>query len=87
MEENKEKTTEELLKENNELLKTLIGKLGIIRTAAWIFVIGVVISVLVYLLIAINSCNGSKNSYNSSYDDSAWEDSVAVVDTTDIGTY
>lgn len=29
MEENKEKTTEELLKENNELLKVLIGKLGI----------------------------------------------------------
>lgn len=77
MEDNKEKTTDELLKENNELLKTLIKKLDIIRVAAWIFVVGTAISVVVYLLIALDSCtrrNGSNNYYKG-------EDS-AIIDTT-----
>ena len=93
MEENKEKTTEELLKENNELLKKLIGKLDIIRVSAWIFVIGVVISTLVYLLATISSCNGYRNSYSgySQHEDSVLEDSavdsVVVVDTTGIDAY
>lgn len=95
MEENKEKTTEELLKENNELLKVLIGKLSIIRTAAWMFVIGVAISILVYLIVAINSCNGAWNSYNNYTQQEGSElvdsvlvvDSVAVDDTTDIDAY
>lgn len=94
MEENKEKTTEELLKENNELLKVLIGKLSIIRTAAWMFVIGVAISILVYLIVAINSCNGAWNSYHSYTQqedsellDSVLVDSVAVGDATDIDAY
>ena len=95
MEENKEKTTEELLKENNELLKVLIGKLSIIRTAAWMFVIGVAISILVYLIVVINSCNGAWNSYNNytKQEDSELVDSVLVVDsvavgdTTDIDAY
>jgi len=65
MEENKEKTTEELLKENNELLKTLIGKLGIIRTAAWLFVIGIVVSITVYLFSLMASCSGHQKSYDS----------------------
>lgn len=93
MEENKEKTTEELLKENNELLKTLIGKLGIIRVSAWIFVIGIVISALVYLLAAISSCNGYRNSYSgySQHEDSILgdyaADSVFVDDTTGFDTF
>lgn len=65
MEDNKEKTTDELLKENNELLKALLGKLGIIRTAAWLFVIGIVISVIVYLFTLIASCSGYYRTYNS----------------------
>lgn len=66
MEDNKEKTTDELLKENNELLKALLGKLGIIRTAAWLFVIGIVISVIVYLFTLIASCFGQHRTYNTS---------------------
>ena len=66
MEDNKEKTTDELLKENNELLKALLGKLGIIRTAAWLFVIGIVISVIVYLFTLIASCFGQNRTYNTS---------------------
>lgn len=79
MEENKEKTTDELLKENNELLKTLIGKLGIIRTAARIFVIGVIVSIVIYIFAYIASCHARYESYNSGTE-SNYMDSIEIVD-------
>lgn len=79
MEENKEKTTDELLKENNELLKTLIGKLGVIRTAARIFVIGVIVSIIIYIFASVASCHTRNESHNSGTE-SNYMDSIEIVD-------